>query len=103
MRRTTLALATSLALALTGSAFAQTPAGGGSTEGNMNNPGSVKSNSEKGMERSTGSATMAPGDATGTAVGGRDGGMGNMGGGTGSSSNTGVGMGAHGNTQGPRQ
>ncbi|MCJ2032628.1 hypothetical protein MKK54_00085 [Methylobacterium sp. J-068] len=61
MRTTTLALASSLALALTGSAFAQTPAGGGSTEGNMNNPGSVKSNSEKGMERSTGSATMAPG------------------------------------------
>lgn len=102
MRTKTLAIAASLALALTGSAFAQTAAGGGSSEGNMHNPGSVKSNSEKGMERSTGSATMAPGDATGT-VGGRDGGMGNMGGGTGTSSNTGVGMGAHGNTQGPRQ
>ena len=102
MRTKTIALAASLALALVGSAYAQTPAGGGSTEGNMNNPGSVKSNSEKGMERSSGAATMAPGDATGT-VGGRDGGMGNMGGGTGTSSNTGVGMGAHGNTQGPRQ
>jgi len=97
----TLTLAASLALALTGSAFAQTTSGG-STEGNMNNPGSVKSNSEKGMERSTGAGTMAPGEAPGT-VGGRDGGMGNMGGGTGTSANTGVGMGAHGNTQGPRQ
>ena len=99
MRTTTLALATSLALALTGSAFAQTPAGGGSTEGNMNNPGSVKSNGEKSMERTTGSATggtMAP--ANGAA-----GGAGNMGGGTGVSSNTGVGTGAAGNTQAPRQ
>lgn len=102
MRTKTIALAASLALTLVGSAYAQTPAGGGSTEGNMNNPGSVKSNSEKGMERSSGAATMAPSDATGT-VGGRDGGKGNMGGGTGTSSNTGVGMGAHGNTQGPRQ
>ena len=68
MRTTTFALATSLALALTGSAFAQTPAGGGSAEGNMNNPGSVKSNSEKGMERSTGSATMAPSSASGSAT-----------------------------------
>lgn len=98
MSTKTLTLAASLALALTGSAFAQTAAGGGSAEGNMNNPGSVKSNSEKGMERSTGSTTMAPGNATGTV-----GGAGSMGGGTGSSSNTGVGMGAHGNTQGPRQ
>ena len=64
MRTTTLALAASLSLALTGATFAQTPAGGGSAEGNMNNPGSVKSNSEKSMERSTGSATMAP-DSTG--------------------------------------
>ena len=63
MRTTSLALAASLSLALTGAAFAQTPAGGGATEGNMNNPGSVKSNSEKSMERSTGSATMAPGSA----------------------------------------
>jgi hypothetical protein len=102
MRTMTLTLAASLALALTGTAFAQTPAGGGAAEGNMNNPGSVKSNSEKGMEPSTSSTTMAPGDAAGT-VGGRDGGKGNMGGGTGASSNTGVGMGAHGNTQGPRQ
>ncbi len=75
MRTKTLALAASLALALGNSAFGQTPAGGGSAEGNMNNPGSVKSNSEKNMERATGSATapatmapgstMAPGAATG--------------------------------------
>jgi hypothetical protein len=68
MRTKTLALAASLALALTGSAFAQTPAGGGASEGNLNNPGSVKSNSEKGMERSTGSATMAPGGTGGSAT-----------------------------------
>ena len=57
MRTTTLALAASITLALSGATFAQTAAGGGSAEGNMNSPGSVKSNSEKGMERSTGSAT----------------------------------------------
>ena len=66
MQTKTLALAASLILSLTGASFAQTPAGGGSAEGNVNNPGSVKSNSEKAMERSTGSATMAPGSATGT-------------------------------------
>lgn len=65
MMTKTLALAASLALALSGTAFAQTPAGGGSAEGNMNNPGSVKSNGEKAMERSTGSATM-PGATTGS-------------------------------------
>ena len=59
MRSTTFALAASLVLALSGAASAQTPAGGGTAEGNMNNPGSVKSNSEKTMERSTGSATGA--------------------------------------------
>ena len=62
MQSKTLALAAALTLALSGAALAQTPAGGGSAEGNMNNPGSVKSNSEKAMERSTGSAT---GTATG--------------------------------------
>lgn len=70
MRITTLVLASSLAVALSGSAFAQTPAGGGSATGNMNNPASVKSNSEKGMERTTGSATggtMAP--ETGSSMG----------------------------------
>jgi hypothetical protein len=102
MRTTTLALAGSLILSLTGAALAQTPAGGGSATGNMNNPGSVKSNSEKMNERATGSAT---GDTTGTVGGaaGAAGGSGNMGGGTGASSNTGVGLGAAGNTQGPRQ
>lgn len=68
MSTKTLALAASLAFAVTGSALAQTPAGGGAAEGNMNNPGSVKSNSEKGMERSTGSATMAPGSTGGSAT-----------------------------------
>ena len=68
MHMKTLALATSLILSLTGVSLAQTPAGGGSAEGNMNNPRSVKSNSEKSMERSTGSATMAPDSTTGTAV-----------------------------------
>jgi len=99
MRTTTLALAATLALSLTGAALAQTPAGVGSATGNMNNPGSVKSNGEKMNERATGSAT---GDTTGT-VPGAAGGAGNMGGGTGTGSNTGVGLGAAGNTQGPRQ
>lgn len=67
MRSKTFALAASLVLALSGAASAQTPAGGGATEGNMNNPGSVKSNSEKTMERNTGSATgMAPSATTGS-------------------------------------
>ena len=57
MSTKTAAIAAALVLSLSGSAWAQTPAGGGSAEGNMNSPGSVKSNSEKGMERSTGSAT----------------------------------------------
>ena len=68
MHMKTLVLATSLVLSLTGASFAQTPAGGGSAEGNLNNPGSVKSNSEKAMERSTGSSTMSPADATGAVV-----------------------------------
>ena len=56
MQTKTIALAASLILSLTGASFAQTPAGGGSAEGNLNNPGSVKSNSKKAMERSSGSA-----------------------------------------------
>ena len=68
MQTKTVALAASLILSLTGATFAQTPAGGGSAEGNLNNPGSVKSNSEKAMERSTGSSTMSPADATGAVV-----------------------------------
>ncbi|QIJ77584.1 hypothetical protein GU700_03220 [Methylobacterium sp. NI91] len=65
MQSKTFTLAAALTLALSGAALAQTPAGGGSAEGNMNNPGSVKSNSEKAMERSTGSAT---GTATGNGM-----------------------------------
>ncbi|KQP31687.1 hypothetical protein ASF49_09600 [Methylobacterium sp. Leaf104] len=64
-----LAFAGSIALALTGSAFAQTGTGAGSSERNMNNPASVKSNGEKSMDRmggpaSTGS-TMAPAGTSG--------------------------------------
>nr|WP_245252986.1 hypothetical protein [Methylobacterium sp. PvR107] len=64
MNAKTFSLAAALAVALTGAAYAQTPAGGGRTEGNMNNPGSVKSNSEKMEERTTGSTTGAAGAAT---------------------------------------
>ncbi len=56
MRSTTLALAATLTL--TGAAFAQTTTAPGSAESNMNNPGSVKSNAEKGMpERGAPAAT----------------------------------------------
>ncbi|MBY0257652.1 hypothetical protein [Methylobacterium sp.] len=82
----TLVVAGSLALALTGSAFAQNAAGGGSATGNMNNPGSVKSDGEKAMERTgapaaTGS-TMAPAGTSGgpsTATQGAPGGTGGNG------------------------
>jgi hypothetical protein len=88
MQTRTIALATALTLAFSGAALAQTPSGGGSAEGNMNNPGSVKSNSDKSMERATGSTT---GSTTGTgmapaapgAAGGTSGGS--MGTGTGTS------------------
>jgi hypothetical protein len=50
MRHLRTALAGAAILALSGAAMAQTTtAPGGSAERNMNNPGSVKSNSEKGM------------------------------------------------------
>jgi hypothetical protein len=47
----TLALAAALSFAVTGAALAQMPAGSGSgsAQSNMNNPGSVKSPSEKRM------------------------------------------------------
>lgn len=45
----TLALAAALSLTVTGAALAQMPAGGGSAQSNMNNPGSVKSPSQKRM------------------------------------------------------
>lgn len=51
MQTKTIALAAALTLALSGAALAQTPAGGGSAEGNMNNPASVKSNSGKSILR----------------------------------------------------
>lgn len=65
MHTKTLALAASLMLPLTGVSLAQTAAGGGSTEGNMKNPGSVKSSGEKAMEQSTGSKSIGPTDAVG--------------------------------------
>jgi hypothetical protein len=57
MTKTALGLAAALTLALTGAALAQQPAGGGSATGNMNNPGSVKSDTDKANERATGSTT----------------------------------------------
>ena len=65
----TIALTAAFSVAMAGAAIAQTPAGGGSAEGNMNNPGSVKSNSEKSME--TGSGSMGTGMAPGTSGGPR--------------------------------
>ncbi|MCJ2121682.1 hypothetical protein MKL11_03875 [Methylobacterium sp. J-077] len=49
MSMKTLALAAALTFAITGSAFAQMSTGGGSAQSNMNNPGSVKSPSQKRM------------------------------------------------------
>lgn len=68
MRMKICGLAAIVAVALTSSAFAQTPAAGGSAEGNMNNPGSVKSNGEKVNERVTGSATGSTTGAAGAAT-----------------------------------
>ena len=65
----TFALAAALTFTVAGAALAQTPAGGDSAEGNMNNPGSVKSNSEKSME--TGAGSMGTGMAPGTSGGPR--------------------------------
>ena len=77
-------LVAALAVALTGTAYAQTAAGGGRTEGNMNNPGSVKSSGEKMNERTTGSTT---GSTTGAVGAGTVPGTG--------TSRPGVGMGAN--------
>lgn len=63
MQIKTFAAAAALAVSLSGAAFAQTAAGGTSAEGNMNNPGSVKSNSEKAMG---GAATGAGVGTTGS-------------------------------------
>ena len=65
MKIKTLTLAAAFTLAVTGAALAQTPAGGGSAEGNMNSPGAVKSDSQKKMEGGAGS--MSTGMTTGTA------------------------------------
>lgn len=68
----TITIATVLTLAVSGAAVAQTAAGGGSAEGNMNNPGSVKNSSEKSMEGGTGSmgtGTMSTGTGPGTSGG----------------------------------
>ena len=62
-------LGAALAVALTGSAYAQTAPGTGSATDNMNNPGSVKSNSEKMNERTTGSTTGTTTGATTGAAG----------------------------------
>ncbi|MCJ2024971.1 hypothetical protein MKK52_12170 [Methylobacterium sp. J-067] len=64
----TLTLAVTLAVAFSGAAFAQTPAGGGSAEGNMNSPGSVKSESQKMEERGGTMSTGAPGTSGGPPV-----------------------------------
>jgi hypothetical protein len=53
-------LVAALAVVLIGTAYAQQPAGGGSATGNMNNPGSVKSNGQKAAEETTGTSTRAP-------------------------------------------
>jgi hypothetical protein len=63
-----LALAGAFTVAVTGTAFAQTRAGGGSAEGNMNSPGSVKSESQKMNEQSGGMRTGAPGTSGGPPV-----------------------------------
>jgi hypothetical protein len=45
----TLVLTAAITFAVTGAALAQMPAGGGGAQSNMNNPGSVKSPSQKRM------------------------------------------------------
>ncbi len=64
-----LAVATSVAILVSGGAIAQTRSGGGSAEGNMNSPGSVKSNAQK-MDEGQGGAMRqgAPGTSGGPPV-----------------------------------
>ena len=64
----TLTLASVFTFAVTGAALAQTPAGGGSAEGNMNSPGSVKSESQKMQEQGGAMRTGAPGTSGGPPV-----------------------------------
>jgi len=68
MRMKIYGIAAVLALALTGTAYAQQPAGGGSATGNMNNPGSVKSDSQKMNEGATGSTMGSTPGAAGAAT-----------------------------------
>ncbi|GAB6971922.1 hypothetical protein JCM16408A_26700 [Methylobacterium phyllosphaerae] len=60
MRMKIIGLAAALTVVLTGAAYAQQPAGGGSATGNMNNPGSVKSEGQKATEEATGTSTRSP-------------------------------------------
>ncbi len=60
MRITILTLAAAFSLGLTGSALAQSTTAPAGTEHNLNNPGSVKSNSEKGLERTGAPHAGAP-------------------------------------------
>ncbi|GJD36107.1 hypothetical protein [Methylobacterium aerolatum] len=65
----TLAVATTVAILVSGGAIAQTRPGAGSAEGNMNSPGSVKSQEQK-MNAGTGGAMPqgAPGTSGGAPV-----------------------------------
>ena len=83
-----LAVAAALTVAVSGAAMAQTAAGGGSAEGNMNNPGSVKSDSEK-MTSGQGGAAGA-GMTTGSAGPKTGGDMGNAKSGDGVTGNAGA-------------
>ncbi|MCJ2050675.1 hypothetical protein [Methylobacterium sp. J-070] len=83
-----LSLAAVMLLAASAPALAQTAAGGGSAEGNMNNPGSVKSDSEK-MTSGQGGAAGA-GMTTGTAGPKTGGDMGNAKSGDGVTGNAGA-------------
>lgn len=65
----TAAVIAALTVAVTGGAFAQTRAGGGSAEGNMNSPGSVKSDGQKMNEQRGGAMPAgAPGTSGGPPV-----------------------------------
>ena len=65
----TFGLAAALAVALTGTTYAQQPAGDGSATGNMNNPGSVKSEGQKATEETTGTSTRSPAAGAATVPG----------------------------------
>lgn len=70
MHTHSLAFATVLLVSVSGAALAQAGTAG-STEKNLNNPGSVKSNSEKGMPAKDGVITTSPtaSPAAGTSTG----------------------------------